>query len=246
MASASCEDIQTGLQRMADEEYRIFNAKLIPNVNPSTMLGVRIPKLRAYAKELLAVDKAEHTYTVIEFMNDLPHALFEENMLHALLVGMSARTADEAFVMLDRFLPFVDNWAVCDAISVKTFRSKKADARAIETKLCEWVTDGRTYVVRYAVDTLMTDFLDDPRFRPDQLAVVAGVRSAEYYVNMARAWYFATALAKQWDAAIAVFRPDASLELRLDDWTHNKSIQKARESRRIPSARKEYLVTLKR
>ncbi|NMM93182.1 DNA alkylation repair protein [Bifidobacterium oedipodis] len=246
MASVSCEDIQVDLQGMTDEEYRIFNAKLIPNVDPSTMLGVRIPKLRAYAKELLAADKAKGTSTVVGFMNNLPHALFEENMLHALLIGMAAHTTDKAFDMLDRFLPFVDNWAVCDAISVKAFRSKKANAQAIETKLCEWVADGRTYVVRYAVDTLMTDFLDDPRFRPDQLAVVAGVRSTEYYVNMARAWYFATALAKQWDTAIAVFQSDASPELRLDDWTHNKSIQKARESRRIPSDRKEYLVSLKR
>ncbi|OZG68952.1 DNA alkylation repair protein [Bifidobacterium eulemuris] len=239
-------DVLADLRGMADEKYRMFNAKLIPNIDLSTMLGVRIPQLRAYAKELLAADKANGLSVVAEFMDDLPHTVFEENMLHALLIGMTARTTDEAFDMLDGFLPFVDNWAVCDAISVKAFRSAKADADVIETKLREWAADERTYVVRYAVDTLMTDFLDDPRFRPDQLAVVAGIRSTEYYVNMARAWYCATALAKQWDAAITVFQPDAPPELRLDDWTHNKSIQKARESRRIPSDRKEYLAALKR
>ena len=148
--------------------------------------------------------------------------------------------------MLDRFLPHVDNWAVCDALNVRAFHSSKADSHAVLRKINAWTGSGDTYTIRYAVDLLMKDFLDDPRFDPEQLELVAGIQSDDYYVNMVRAWYVATALAKQWDATIVMLFPDAPGELRLDDWTHNKSIQKACESRRITAERKSYLRTLKR
>ncbi len=240
------EVIAGHLHALADTSYKAFNAALIPNVSPETMLGIRVPQLRSYAKELLRSDMDGGTHVVEDFLEALPHTLFEENMLHAMLLNLTVHSADEAFRMLDRFLPHVDNWAVCDALNVRTFHSSKADSHAILRKINAWTGSGDTYTIRYAVDLLMKDFLDDPRFDPEQLKLVAGIRSDDYYVNMVRAWYVATALAKQWDATIVMLFPDAPGELRLDDWTHNKSIQKACESRRITAERKSYLRTLKR
>ncbi|WP_171001952.1 DNA alkylation repair protein [Bifidobacterium moukalabense] len=241
-----CEAITRHLHTLADASYKAFNARLIPNVAPETMIGIRLPRLRSYAKELLQSDEDNGTHVVKDFLGTLPHALFEENMLHAMLLSLAAHSTDEACGMLDRFLPYVDNWAVCDTLSVKVFRSVKADSHAVLRKINAWTNSDHTYAIRYAVDLLMKDFLDKPRFDPEQLELIAGIRSDDYYVNMARAWYVATALAKQWDAAMAMLLPDAPDKLRLDGWTHNKSIQKACESRRITNERKSYLRTLKR
>lgn len=242
--------IVTDLRSLADGTYRGFSAKLIPNIDPDTIIGIRVPRLRMYAKALLSNDLSNGTKIVPRFLDDLPHQWFEENMLHAILIGLVSRNIEDALDRLDAFLPYVDNWAACDAIKITAFHSKKADADRIYRRLCLWIDEGgktgHPYAIRYAVTTLMSEFLDDRRFKPEQLETVAAIRSDEYYVNMARAWYFATALTKQWDATIPLFRTDVLAHSRLDDWTHNKSIQKARESRRVSDERKAYLQSLKR
>lgn len=202
------------LRAMRDDGYRAFNAALVPNVDPSTMLGVRVPRLRAYAKALARRDRAGAE----AFMERLPHAWFEENMLHGILIGLMAADQPQARALMD-------------------------DPEATWRAITAWAASGHPYTVRFAVDELMIDYLDE-RFRPGHLAFVAGIGAGEYYVDMARAWYFATALTKQWDAAIRVFEPGSSVAL--DDWTHNKSIQKARESRRIDPERKTLLASLRR
>lgn len=224
------------LRAMRDDGYRAFNAALVPNVDPSTMLGVRVPRLRAYAKALARRDRAGAE----AFMERLPHAWFEENMLHGILIGLMAADQPQARAMLDRFLPHVDNWAVCDVIRARALMD---DPEATWRAITAWAASSHPYTVRFAVDELMIDYLDE-RFRPGHLAFVAGIGAGEYYVDMARAWYFATALTKQWDAAIRVFEPGSPVAL--DDWTRNKSIQKARESRRIDPGRKALLASLRR
>lgn len=236
-------DITAELRASADISFLDFNAKLVPNIDKRTMVGIRVPKLREYAKLLGLRCNSEKLET---FLHSLPHTLFEENMLHAIVLGNFAATENEAFALLEEFLPFIDNWAVCDVIRIKAFASQHADTPAILRKLTQWSESSHTYTIRFAVVTLLNAFLDAPRYEPSQLNVVANIHSDDYYVNMARAWYFATALAKQWDTTIEIFLPQAPTNERLDDWTHNKSIQKARESFRITAEQKTYLQSLKR
>lgn len=222
-------EIQNALFALRDERYRDFQARLIPTLAPETMIGVRTPALRALAKELAKDGRAE------DFLNTLPHRYFDENQLHAfLLSGM--KDFDRCLAALKRFLPYVDNWATCDQMSPQVFKKHRA---ALLAQIPVWLASGETYTVRFALGMLMAHFLDGD-FDPRYLEWAASLRSEEYYVRMMVAWYFATALAKQYDAALPWLE-----EHRLDPWIHNKTIQKAIESCRIPDARKAHLKTLR-
>ena len=221
--------IRNELFQLRDTGYRDFQAKLMPTVDPQTIIGVRTPELRSLAKTLVKEGN------ISEFLADLPHAYFDENQLHAFIVS-EIKSFDACLTEVNRFLPYVDNWATCDQMSPKVFKKHKPELLgSIEA----WIASGETYTIRFGIGMLMEHFLDDA-FDPSFLEMVASVRSDEYYVNMMVAWYFATALAKQPDAALP-FIEDA----RLDVWTHNKAIQKSVESRRVPQARKDYLKGLK-
>ena len=217
------------LQSLQDLNYRDFQAKLIPTIAQSTIIGVRMPDLRKLAK------KFDEKQAQI-FMQDLPHAYYEENMLHSVLIS-NMKNYDDCINQLERFLPFVDNWAVSDCISPKIF-TKNTDKLIGKIKL--WAKSSHTYTVRVAICLLMKYFLDE-KFKVEYLNVATQIKSEEYYVNMMVAWFFATALAKQWDDVIFVLEDNL-----LDEWTHNKTIQKARESFRITPEQKQYLKSLKK
>lgn len=223
------EEIRAELYTLRDEKYRDFQRKLIPTVRPETVIGVRTPALRAYAKELLKRPD------IGEFLSALPHESFDENQLHAFILS-EIKDFDRCAAGVERFLPFVDNWATCDQLSPKVFGKHHAELLPL---VKAWIASGETYTVRFGIGMLMAHFLDadfDPRY-PEW---VAALRSEEYYVNMMRAWYFATALAKQYVAVLPYLE-----QRRLDVWTHNKTIQKAVESYRISDEQKTYLKTLR-
>lgn len=217
------------LKSLQDLKYRDFQSKLIPTIDQSTIIGVRMPGLRKLAKK---IDEKQAQI----FMQDLPHTYYEENMLHSILIS-NMKNYDDCIDHLERFLPFVDNWAVCDCISPKIF-TKNTDKLIEKIKL--WAKSPHTYTVRVAICLLMKYFLDD-EFKVEYLKIATRIRSEEYYVNMMVAWFFATALAKQWDDVIFVLEDNL-----LDEWTHNKTIQKARESFRITPEQKQYLKSLKK
>ncbi len=210
-------EIQEELLRNQDPEYRDFQAKLIPTIKPQAVIGVRTPALRAFAKKLYA----ENDFS--DFLNTLPHKYFEENQLHAFLI-CEIKDFDICIEELNKFLPFVDNWATCDQMSPKIFKKHK---ERLLKQIKVWLLSFKTYTVRFAVGMLMQHFLDED-FEPEYPRLVSEVRSEEYYVNMMNAWYFATALAKQYEAILPFLE-----EKRLDKRTHNKAIQKALESYRI-------------
>lgn len=222
------------LAALADPAYQRFQSKLIPTIDPARVLGVRAPALRRYAREMARTRKDEAR----AFMSRLPHALYEESNLHGELIGLLAKTPDEAFEMLDAFLPHVDNWATCDLIRVPAF---KKDLPAVLERIRGWMAAKPEYMVRFGVVQLMTLFLDDA-FEPEHLRLVARIDRPEYYINMARAWYYSFALIKQPEATLPLFE---ARPIILDAWTHNKSLQKARESRRIDKETKYYLQSLK-
>ena len=217
------------LLALQDLLYKEFQCGLMPTVDPDTVIGVRMPALRKLAKDFAETPEAA------EFLKALPHRYYEENNLHGLLIS-AMRDYDRAVAALDAFFPYVDNWATCDLIRPKVFQKHLPE---LLEKIQVWLASDHTYTVRFGLEMLMTCYLDDA-FRPEYLELAAGVRSGEYYVNMMIAWYFATALAKQYDAALPYLR-----ERRLDPWTHNKAIQKAIESCRVTGEQKAYLRTLK-
>ena len=223
-------EIQEKLVRLQDEEYKEFHARLIPTVNPDTVIGVRVPELRKFAKQL------KGSRDVSDFLGNLPHRYYEENNLHALLVA-EIGDYDECVRELDKFLPYVDNWATCDSLRPKCFKRYRKE---LEAQIYEWLGSKDTYTIRFAIEMLMVHFLDedfDERFLED----VASVQSPEYYINMMVAWYFATALAKQYDATVRYLENG-----KLPAWTHNKTIQKAVESYRVTPEQKGYLKGLRR
>ena len=224
------KSIVKALAALGDPGYKEFHSKLVPNLAPDRILGVRTPELRKFARNFAESDASS------DFMKHLPHDYYEENNLHAILIE-GIRDYHEAEAQLERFLPYVDNWATCDMLSPRVFRKHR---RELLAKIYEWVRSDRPYTVRFALKMLMTHFLEED-FDPGFLALAASVRSEEYYVNMMIAWYFATALAKQYDAAISYFETP-----HLERWTHNKAIQKAIESRRVSEEKKAFLRTLKR
>ena len=223
------ECIRAELFRLQDERYRAFHSALIPTVPKEKVIGVRVPALRKLAKRLAGTPQAE------AFLQELPHFYYEENDLHAFLVE-AIRDYSEALRATEKFLPYIDNWATCDCFCPKAFAKHKEE---LLVHIRCWLDAGEVYTVRYGMGMLMRYYLDDA-FRPEYLAWVAGVQSEEYYLNMMRAWYFATALAKQPDAALPWIT-----EKRLDVWTHNKTIQKAVESCRIPDEMKRQLRALR-
>ena len=220
------QELRERLFSLQDVKYRDFQRRLIPNIPPESIIGVRTPELKRLAKEMNVSS---------EFLCELPHDYFEENQIHAFVIA-SMKNFGECISRLEEFLPFVDNWATCDQMSVKLF--KKHTGELIEHVL-RWINSDRTYTVRFGLGCLMSFYLDS-EFRQEYLELAAGVRSEEYYVNMMTAWYLATALAKQYDAALPYIE-----NRRLDEWTHRKAIQKATESYRITDEQKAYLRSLK-
>ena len=217
------------LFQLQDKGYRDFQSKLIPTIPLETIIGVRIPAIRKLAKEYGKDPES------VEFLKQLPHTYYDENILHALLVA-EIKDYEACVKEVERFLPYVDNWSVCDIFSPKVFRKNKDK---LTDKIREWTASDHPYPCRFGMEMLMTHFLDED-FRVEYLEIPATVHSEEYYVNMMIAWFYATALANQWDATIGYIE-----DQRLDTWTHNKTIQKARESYRITPEQKEYLKTLK-
>ena len=222
-------EIQQRLFALQDAGYRDFHAALMPTVDKALVIGVRMPALRALAKELKGTELAA------DFMAALPHKYYEENNLHAALIG-HIRDFDACMAAVERFLPYVDNWATCDMMNPRALAKDKA---ALLERIRLWLQSGHTYTVRFGMGMLMNHFLEED-FREEYPALVASVRSEEYYVRMMQAWYFATALAKQYEAAVTYLE-----QRRLGAWVHNKTIQKARESFRVSQEQKEYLKSLK-
>ncbi|MBE5778013.1 MAG: DNA alkylation repair protein [Clostridiales bacterium] len=211
------------LQGEGDERYAAFQRKLLPTLPPESIIGVRAPLLRRMAAKL---DE--------EQLGPLPHQYYEQNLLHAYCI---AREGDfiRCVKKVDAFLPYVDNWAVCDQLRPGVFRHEKRLLPYIR----RWLDSGKTYTQRFAIVMLMQHFLG-AEFRQEHLHWVCGVRSEDYYVNMAIAWYLATALCHRWEETLEIFRNG-----QLSKWIHNKAIQKARESRLLSAEKKEYLATLK-
>ena len=209
-------NICSELFKLQDYKYREFQAKLIPSVNYDNVIGVRTPELRRYAKKLLKTDY--HA-----FLNDLPHKYFDENQLHAFIIS-EIKDYDECLKYIDEFLPYIDNWATCDQLSPKVF---KKYYKELLNKIKLWISSDRVYTIRFGIKILMQYYLDDD-FKIEYLDLVSSVKSNEYYVNMMIAWFFATALAKQYNHTITYIENNV-----LDTWTHNKTIQKAIESYRI-------------
>jgi len=220
-------DIRTTLISMGEEEYREFSSKLMPTVDKSNVIGIRTPILRKYAKELENYE---------DFLKELPHKYFEENNLHAFLIEREGNF-DKCIELLDAFLPYVDNWATCDSMKPKVL---KREPEKLLKHIKKWIESKDTYAVRYGINLLMSFYLEE-KFDEAYLKLVADIKSDEYYINMMRAWYFATALAKQYEKTLPYIANNI-----LDIWTHNKTIQKATESFRITDEQKTYLRTMKK
>ncbi len=220
--------INEALQKLADIDYKEFNSALIPNIDKNTVIGVRIPALRKLARELFKTNIKE------ALMSELPHEFYEENLLHAFFIEQ-IKDFDECIFELERFLPYIDNWAVCDSLCPKILI--KYQGRLLE-KIYEWLKSPHEYTVRFALKMLMAHFLDE-RFSPEYLKAAASINREEYYIKMMVAWYFSTALAKQYDFAIGYIE-----SRHMPMWIHNKTIQKATESKRISDGQKCYLRTL--
>lgn len=223
-------ELQQNLFGMRDAAYAAFIAKLTPGFPPSHFIGVRVPLLRNIARSFAKEEAARQS-----FLSHLPHSYYEEDMLHGMLISL-VKDYDRCLDLTDRFLPYVDNWAVCDTLSPKVFAKHKAQ---LLENILRWSSSSHTYTCRFGLRMLMTHFLDDS-FSADFLEIPAAIRSEEYYVKMMAAWFFATALAKQWEATLPYLE-----NRQLDPWTHRKTIQKAIESYRIPPERKDYLRTLR-
>lgn len=223
-------DIQNELFAMGDPAYRAFQCRLMPTVPPETVIGVRTPALRIFAK------KVGKTPEAAVFLRELPHSYYEENNLHAFLIEQ-IRDFSQTIAALDAFLPYVDNWATCDMMCPKSLAKQP---EALMQKIKEWIESPHEYTVRFAVGLLMRFYLDE-RFEPAQLQIVCDIHRDEYYINMMIAWYFATALFKQYEAALVYIK-----EEKLPLWAHNKAIQKAIESNRISAEQKSLLRALKR
>ncbi|MBR5964233.1 MAG: DNA alkylation repair protein [Bacteroidaceae bacterium] len=233
--NSTSTSITERLFALQDENYATFQRKLLPTVAPDAIIGVRTPALRSLAKEILRSGDAD------SLISTLPHRYFEENQLHAFILS-EMKNFDTCLREVEAFLPYVDNWATCDQLSPRCFRRNKD---ALFTAVGKWLTSEHTYTVRFAVGMLMSHFLDAD-FQPSHLSLVASIRRDDYYVRMMQAWYFATALAKQWDATLPYLRCDTPTnDASLEEWTRLKAIQKAIESYRITPAQKDLLRSLR-
>lgn len=212
---------------MQDLKYRDFHSALMPTVDKEKVIGVRVPALRKFAKSIYGTPEAE------EFLHSLPHTYYEENNLHAFLIELNG-DYEKTLLLLEEFLPYIDNWATCDMLTPKCFKKHLTAEKCIE-----WMNSTHPYTVRFGIEMLMKLFLDE-KFSPEYLELVASVKSEHYYVKMMIAWYFATALSKQYESTIPIFN-----DKLLPVWEHNKAIQKAVESLRITKDQKELLKNLK-
>ena len=226
------EEIKDYLLKNQDLQYKQFHSSLMPTINSEVVIGIKVPILRNYTKELL---KKYDIQSFVPFFKDLPHQYYEENNIHAFLIE-KINNYDECLFQLEQFLPYIDNWATCDMLNPKVF-SKNKDK--LLKKINEWIKSSHTYTIRFGIGMLMRYFLDKD-FNSSYLELVYSIKSEEYYVNMMKAWFFATALTKQYDATLPIIQ-----NKKLDIWTHNKAIQKAIESFRVPAEHKQYLKTLK-
>ena len=217
------------LRSLRDASYGNFQAKLIPTVAPDRIIGVRTPALRQLAKRLCGTAEAEL------FISQLPHTWFDENQLHAFIIA-GLKPFETCIDAVERFLPHIDNWATCDQLSPKCF---KKHTQELLPHICKWTKSKHTYTKRFGMGMLMRYYLDEA-FRPEHLEWVASIKSNEYYIRMMQAWFFATALAKQWDATMPYIEQG-----RLEKDTHNKTIQKAVESYRITAEQKAMLKTMR-
>ncbi|MBQ4395723.1 MAG: DNA alkylation repair protein [Paludibacteraceae bacterium] len=224
-----CAYIQSKLFALQDHAYADFQSKLLPTVSRETVIGVRTPDLRKMAKQICKTPAAQ------EFLHNLPHRYFDENQLHAFILS-EEKDFDTCIAELEQFLPYVDNWATCDQLSPRCFKRHTTELLPLIRK---WTRSKHTYTKRFGICTLMRYFLDEA-FRPEYLEWVASIKSDEYYIRMMQAWFFATALAKQWDATLPYIE-----QRRLEKDTHNKTIQKAIESFRITDEQKALLKTLR-
>ena len=222
---AELTELQKQLFELQDIKYRDFHSKLMPETDKERVIGIRVPVLRKFAKEFAGTPEAE------VFIQQLPHYYYEENNLHMMLIT-GIKDYPECMEEVKRFLPYIDNWATCDFPEPKCFPKNK---KAVLEEVRKWINSTETYTIRYGIGMLMRLFLDED-FSPEYLEMAAGVQSQEYYVNMMIAWYFATALAKQWDATVPYIERH-----KLSEWVHRKTIQKAVESYRITPEQKEYL-----
>lgn len=225
-------DIQKRLCAMQDKEYRSFQSRLMPTVNPDKIIGVRVPQIRELARNVMKNEPE----LVATFLQELPHHYYEEDNLHVLLVN---RTKDftTCLMQVEAFLPHLDNWATCDSFRPQSFTRHRQQVLA---KARDWMTSAHCYTVRFGIGCMMSYFLDKD-FSPEQLELVGGIPSEEYYVRMMQAWYFATALAKQYRPTLTYLSKN-----NLEVWTHNKAIQKALESHRITTEQKTLLRKMKR
>ena len=221
--------LQKQLFSMQDPAYRDFQSNLMPGIDKDTIIGIRTPQLRRFAKQLAQTAEAE------QFLHRLPHQYYEENNLHGLLIEQ-IKDYELCIEELERFLPHIDNWATCDLLAVRTVKNH---LNSYIKKIDRWLESEYIYTIRFGINMLMRYYLEE-EFKLEYPGKVAAIRSEEYYVNMARAWYFATALAKKYDQVLPFLE-----EQKMDVWTHNKTIQKAIESYRITPEQKEYLRTLK-
>ena len=222
-------ELQQQLFTMQDLKYRDFQSKLLPGIEKETIIGIRTPVLRKFAKEFSQTEEAQ------TFLKKMPHQYYEENNLHMMLIAAN-KDYESCLKQVKSFLPYINNWATCDLPLPKCFAKHKQE---LLMEIKDWITSGETYTIRYGIGVLMSLYLDDD-FTPEYLKQVSAVESEEYYVNMMIAWYFATALAKQWDNTIPYLE-----EKKLSVWVHKKTIQKAIESFRITPEQKEYLRTLR-
>jgi len=223
------KNILSELYLNQDLKYRDFHSSLIPNVEKERFIGVRTPILRKIAKEMLKNGSYK------KFINQLPHYYYEENTIHSCILSL-CKDLDELIIELDKFLPYIDNWATCDLLSPKVFKN---DLDRILVKVKEWINTNDVYSIRFGIVTLLNFYLGD-NFKDEINEIVLNINSDEYYVNMAISWYFSYALIKQYDSTISIFEMN-----KLNKWVHNKSIQKAIESYRIDKNKKEYLRSLR-
>lgn len=222
-------EIENRLFELRDDKYRQFKARLVPNVPCEQIIGVRIPNVRAFAKQLVKSKETDG------FIAELPHKYTDENNLHGFIIS-ECKDYDKTVKYLDEFLPYIDNWETCDILNPKAFKKNKT---RLKGDIFRWLSSQHTYTVRFGIEMAMAHFLDDD-FDAELMDAVSKVKSDEYYVNMMIAWYFATALSKQWDSAVIYLQNNA-----LDKWVHNKTVQKAIESYRITDAEKNYLRSIK-
>ncbi len=222
-------DITKKLFELQDAKYREFHSKLMPDYNKEKIIGIRIPVLKRFLKELNDEAKAD-------FIKELPHNYYEENNLHGFIIG-NLSDFDECVRELNRFLPYVDNWATCDSLRPKCFKKHKD---SLKEQIEIWMKSNEEYTVRFAIEMLMVHFLDED-FSEVYPQMISEIKSDKYYINMMIAWYFATALSKKWDTVIPYI-----IENKLSFWVHNKAIQKSCESYRFTDEQKNFLKKFKR